>query len=186
VIKEVFYSYFDSARPNAAHIVLAELERTGIVSAVVTQNIDGLHQAAGSQRVIEFHGSSTSLSCLECGKRFSKDDVDFSASIPSCSDCHGVLKPDFVFFGEGIPPRAYGESIVEAETCDVVLIVGTTGEVMPACSIPRLAKNRGASVIEVNTEKTRFTEEITDVFLEGQASVTLEGLAHRVSALKGI
>jgi len=173
VIKEIFYDFFGEAKPNNAHLALAELEKSGLLKSVVTQNIDNLHTEAGSKEVYEFHGNSRMLVCPHCNKKYVASELDLS-DVPLCDDCHSVLKPDFIFFGEGIPEEAYRKSFKAAENADVVLIVGSTGEVYPAANIPQLAKRNGAKIIEINPEKTVFSESITDVFLQGKASEVMK------------
>ncbi|MCB2203334.1 NAD-dependent deacylase [bacterium] len=179
VIREIFYDFFGEARPNDAHIVLAELERQGMLRAVITQNIDNLHQEAGSEKVIEFHGNSQVLLCLDCGVRTPASNVDLRQLPPHCS-CGGLFKPDFVFFGEMIPDEARRAAFRQAELSDVFLLIGTTGEVMPANLVPEEAKRRGAAIIEVNTEPSLYTHRITDIFLEGKAAAVMRGLADEV------
>ncbi|MBU8893418.1 MAG: NAD-dependent deacylase [Bacteroidales bacterium] len=169
VIKEIFYDFFGEAKPNDAHIALAELEKNGIVKAVITQNIDNLHYEAGSKEVYEFHGNSRMLVCQYCSKKYKATDVNL-ADIPLCDHCHAVLKPDFIFFGEGIPELAYKKSFEAAKNADLIIIIGSTGEVVPASSIPSFAKQNGAKIIEINPEKTLFTNSITDIFLQGKAT----------------
>ncbi len=173
VLKEIFYDFLADARPNRGHQALATLEHRGMLHAVVTQNIDDLHRQAGSQRVLEFHGNYRRLTCLGCSARYGVADVNLADQPPTCRMCGGVLKPDIVFFGETIPPQTHAEAVAEAHACDVVLVVGTSGEVMPACLIPRLAAENGATVIEVNTEPTTFTTTITGIFLQGKAGEVL-------------
>lgn len=181
IIKEIFYDYFGNATPNRAHTVLAEWEKSGILKGIITQNIDNLHQKAGSREVYEFHGNSRNLVCMECGKNYSIDEIDLEVLPVRCANCGGLVKPSFIFFGEGIPPLAYQQSINALEQADVLLVVGTTGEVIPAGQLPYLAKENGALVIEVNTKPTLFTDRITDVFLEGKASEILGQLAVELS-----
>lgn len=173
-IKEIFYDSFGQARPNAAHCGIAELERAGRLKAVITQNIDNLHQEAGSREVIEFHGNSRWLLCLECGKREQARPERLVELPPRCS-CGGLLKPDFIFFGEGIPEKALQRSYQEASQADLFLVVGSSGEVQPACQIPLLAKNRGARLVEINPQPSNFTA-IADVFLQGKATEIVSGL----------
>lgn len=170
IIKEVFYDFFGSARPNAAHAALATLEREGLLHAVVTQNIDGLHQEAGNTVVREFHGNSRDLVCLDCDIRTPAKGVDLSSLPPRCTHCSGVLKPDFVFFGEAIPEPAQTRSLADAAGCNVMLVIGTAGAVMPASYLPRYAKGQGATIIEVNTEPSSFTQGVSDLFLRGPAT----------------
>ena len=169
VIKEVFYNFFWKSTPNAAHKVLAEMEAKGMLKAIVTQNIDNLHQEAGSQNVFEFHGNAHRITCLKCSFSQSISEVDFSKIPVLCPKCGGLMKPDFIFFGEGIPTDAYTGSLEAAKTCDLCIIIGSTGEVMPAAMIPFEAKRHGASIIEVNPDKSHFTNQITDIWLKGKA-----------------
>lgn len=177
LIKEIFYDFFGQAKPNTAHQALATLESEGLVQTVITQNIDNLHQEAGSKNVLEFHGTASRLLCLDCHKTFTTDEIDLKTLPPECPNCHvGRLKPDFIFFGEGIPEPAGSLSFKEAEISDVFIVVGTTGEVMPACMIPAAASRNGAKIIEINTSPSRFTDGVTDIFLQGAATVVMSEL----------
>jgi len=168
VIKEIFYDYFGQAKPNDAHIALAKLEQLNLLKAVITQNIDNLHQEAGSLNVIEFHGNTRNLVCVGCGKSYGKEIVS-NNDLPLCDFCSDLLKPDFVFFGEAIPEPAGSLSFQLAIKSDLVIVIGTTGEVMPACNIPYYAKQNGATIIEINPEESHFTHSITDIFLQAKA-----------------
>ncbi len=169
VIKDIFYNFLGKAEPNNAHYVLSEMEKKGLLNAVITQNIDNLHQEAGSKTVFEFHGNSKVMLCTKCAKKYKAEQVDLNKLPPKCDACGGLLKPDFIFFGEGIPQDAYLNSFAEAEKAEVFLLTGTAGLVQPAASVPVKAKQNGAVIIEINPERTAFTEEITDVFLQGKA-----------------
>jgi len=182
VIREIFYSHFINARFNRAHEVLAEMEKRGMIRCVITQNIDNLHQEAGNREVLEFHGNSKRLTCTRCHSQSLVSDLDLAVLPPRCNRCGGLIKPDFVFFGEGIPPEAFRGSMEAARNADAIIIVGTTGEVMPAAQMPFLAKQFGATVIEVNTEPSRFTESITDIFLQGKATEVMDSLAAELFA----
>ena len=178
ILKEIFYEHFAAAQPNDAHRVLANLEKQGLLKAVITQNIDNLHQLAGSERVIEFHGNTRDLLCLECGKKTAADPVLLDNLPPRCS-CGGILKPDCVFFGEAIPQEAWFESRREIQTADLILIVGSTGEVYPAASLPHQAAEKGAQIVEINPEQSNFTHTITDLFIPlpaGDAMKRIEAL----------
>ncbi len=177
VIKEIFYDYFGQARPNAAHKALARLEEAGLLQGVITQNIDSLHQEAGSREVVEYHGTSRTLTCTACGERLEAAPEIFAHMPPACPRCGGLLKPDFIFFGEGIPPRAHQRAWAETRLSDVWLVVGTTGEIMPAALLPQEAKRRGARLIEVNVRPSNYTFTITDIFLPGKATAVLSALA---------
>jgi NAD-dependent deacetylase len=177
-IREIFYDSFLGAKPNAAHLALSAMEAAGLLHCVITQNIDHLHSLAGSKAVWEFHGNSQRLICLRCSASYAVADIDLNRIPPVCKKCGGLLKPDFVFFGEPIPEPTAGESFREAQRSDVFLLIGTTGEVMPACTIPRMAKENGASIIEINPSPSEFTGEITDLFIETQATIAMAGILH--------
>lgn len=168
-IREIFYDFFADSKPNSAHIVLAKMEQEGLLSSIITQNIDNLHQEAGSKIVHEFHGNSKKLICLKCGKQYGSNEVDFKITPPRCEYDGEILKPNFIFFGEGIPENAYTNSFEEAEKAEVCLIIGSTGEVMPASHVPRTAKQNGAIIIEINPEESKFTNQLTDIYLKGNA-----------------
>lgn len=168
--------------PNPGHIALAELERIGVLRAVITQNVDNLHQAAGSKRVIEYHGNARRVVCLECRKRMAFDADNMGDTAPHCPICAGLMKPDVVMFGEDIPRHAVFESHALMEKCDAMIVVGTSAQVYPAAQLPYTAKSNRAFIIESNTERTDFTEEITDAFLEGPAGETLTALVRAVGA----
>ncbi len=162
VIREVFYGFFGKATPNMAHKMLAQLEKQGLLKAVITQNIDNLHQEGGSKAVIEYHGNSKQIKCTRCS-HIEPVTEELLATIPVlCSKCGSLMKPDFIFFGEGIPPTAHYLSVENARQADLVIIVGAQGEVFPAANIPYEAKRNGAFVIEINPSATTFTRDITD------------------------
>ena len=147
----------DQAVPNAGHLALADMERRGILRCVITQNVDNLHVEAGSRALLEIHGNRTRLRCLGCGLRFHRDAFDLSDIPPTCGECQGVLKLDTVMFGEAIPPDVLRACMDAAESCDCMLLVGTSGTVNPAARLPLMAQERGASLIEINPEPTTLT-----------------------------
>lgn len=163
------------ARPNKAHKGLAELERRGCMRAVITQNIDGLHQQAGSREVIEFHGSMAHHRCQNCDQEIRSKHVDLAELPPRC-ECGGVLRPEIVFFGEAIPTVALNNSEQFARMCDAMLVVGTSATVEPAASIPRIAKQHGARIIEINPDPTPLTNAISDITLMGPAGAMMTRL----------
>lgn len=173
IIKEIFYDFFGKAKPNRAHLILAELEGNGLLKTLITQNIDDLHYRAGNRAVIEYHGNSRLLACPKCGKRFEVQAVDLTRLPPHCA-CGAVLKPDFVFFGEPIPAGALVGSEEAAKKADVMLVIGTTGEVYPAALLPREASRKGATIIEVNPEESAYTGDVTDIFVRLPAVVAME------------
>jgi len=184
-IHALFTSFLGTAdrppvAPNAAHRVLAKWEAEGRLHCTVTQNIDGLHAAAGSRKLVEYHGHCRTMTCLSCGARVPLDPAAAAAGVPRCG-CGGVFKPDFVFFGEGIPAEAAREAEKAARLTDCMVLVGTSGAVYPAAAIPPAAKARGATIVEVNPEPTPYTERITDIFLPmkaAEAFTRLDALVH--------
>ena len=181
-IRELFYDHWGQAKPNSAHVRLAEMVNKGLLAGIVTQNIDCLHQRAGTpeDKVFEFHGTLDSLVCMRCSAVYGPDRTLIDQNRPSCPKCGGLLKPDFVFFSEGIPEKAFQNSFRLAENCTWCLIIGTSGEVMPACEVPRTAKRHGAKIIEINPEPTAFTSVITDIFLQGKATEVMEALTQEL------
>lgn len=180
VIREIFYDYFGKSKPNPAHLAFAEMERNNKLHAIITQNIDNLHYEAGNKVVYEFHGNSKIMICTKCAKKYKVEDVDLNKLPPKCTSCKEVLKPDFIFFGEGIPQDAYNKSFEEANKADVFILVGVTGLVQPAASIPKLAKQNGATIIEINTQRTVYSDSITDIFLQGKAGEVLPKLTKMI------
>jgi len=167
----------DAYRPNPGHLALAELEAAGLLRHLITQNIDGLHQKAGSRSVTELHGNLREIFCLACRRRYLAPRIP-PGTPPRC-DCGGVLKPNTVLFGEALPPAALERALREAAGCGCLLVVGTSALVQPAASLPSIAREHGAWVIEVNLERSAAAAEL---FLEGPAGVVLPQLAARVLA----
>ncbi len=159
-----------SAKPNPAHLALARLEKEGRLKAVLTQNIDGLHQRAGSQFVVELHGSIWKIRCTGCGTISDKFPVELPV-LPYCSTCKGLLRPHVVWFGESLEPKILDDSETSIEECDLFLVIGTSAVVQPAASYPFWAARRGVVVIEINKEKTPISE---------LATVSLLGLAGEI------
>ena len=183
-IKEIFYEYMQNVKPNKAHYFLAELENKGLLKGVITQNIDNLHQKAGSKNVIEFHGTASKLECINCKNKFDSNTISLDNLPPLCPKCGGILKPDFVFFGEPIPADAFEKSIKLMQNADAVLVIGTTGEIMPASELPFLAKQNGAKIIEINIEPSNYTNLITDIFLNDKATIASEKLKKELTSLE--
>ncbi len=150
-LRREFLDDYDKYQPNSAHFALAELEQMGIVRQIITQNIDGLHKKAGSQQVIEIHGSLRETHCLSCGKEYIAPHIP--AGIPPYCSCGGILKPNTVLFGENLPVDAFTKARALSASCKIMLLAGTSAIVQPAASLPYLAKENGAKIIEVNIEK---------------------------------
>lgn len=176
IIKKLFFDYMGNAKPNTAHLSLYKLQELGFLKATITQNIDSLHQQAGNSNVFEFHGNARQLVCFNCDETELVSETTLTNNPPKCKNCDGLLKPDFVFFGEGISESVYVNSRKYSENCDIMLVIGTTGEIVPASSFPYLAKENGAKIIEINTEKSTYTDSITDVFLQGKATEVMSKL----------
>ena len=160
------------ARPNPAHYALAELEARGFLTGIITQNVDNLHQAAGSNRVVEYHGNAMRFVCDRCQEPYSRENLDFT-QVPLYCHCGGLIRPDVVFFGEPIPPAAQAEAMELARDCDLLLVIGTSGEVAPASYIPAIARERQAIIVENNLEPTRLNYTIANHFLPGGAGELL-------------
>jgi NAD-dependent deacetylase len=152
------------------------LERSGHLTTVFTQNVDNLHQEAGSRNVVEYHGNSREVICMSCGSVTALNAEIEAMETPFCV-CGGIYKPNVVLFGEMIPPRAMFKAEAYAQIADVVIVVGTSAQVFPAAQLPLTAKEHGATIIEVNIERTGFTDTITDYFLQGRAGDVLPRLA---------
>jgi NAD-dependent deacetylase len=163
--------------PNPAHRALAALERAGLLRLLVTQNIDGLHQAAGSRNVIEIHGDHRRLQCVRCGHREPARPERLVEGVPVCPDCGAPLKPNVVLFGE--PVRDLDAVEEAAGRCDLLLVVGTSAQVYPAAALPSLVQAGGGAVIEFNVEETALSAALhpRDVFIRGPAGATLPRFA---------
>jgi len=180
MLKEMGEQIFN-AKPNLAHTRLTKLQEMGKLNWIITQNVDNLHQEAGSEHIIEFHGNYKTLRCIRCHKQFPFDKEQLAAipPLPRCT-CHGILKPNVVLFGE-VPSI---ESIELAEKaamhCDIILVIGTSGLVYPAANLPIIAKRHHASIIEINTEPSELTDYLTDYFLQGSAGDVLSKIVNNM------
>ncbi len=185
---------FNSAEPNPGHIALARLEQKyGKNVTIITQNIDDLHERAGNKNVLKIHGDLYTLRCIKCGKKMKIDREflkDYEAKLrkilasplriikegkdllPRCPECGGIMRPDVVFFGEALPQKELALSYLAIDAAEAMIIVGTSGEVYPANTLPGRAKENGELIIEVNPQKTIFSE-ISDYFLQGTAAQVL-------------
>jgi NAD-dependent deacetylase len=171
------------AEPNAGHLALAELERVGLVQAVVTQNIDLLHERAGSREVVEVHGSIRTSSCPRCGARYRLDrvlPVVEDGGVPRCAACDEVLKPDVIFFGELLPEHAIDRAFELARSARLLLVVGSGLEVWPVSTLPDETARAGGAVAIVNRGPTTFDAEAA-LKIEGGAGETLAALVRALS-----
>lgn len=171
-IKKIFYDYMlDKAKPNLAHLTIGKWSRNNKVKAVITQNIDNLHQVGGANNVIEFHGTVKTLKCIKCNQVYSDKSINLNNLPPRCKKCNGVLKPNFIFYGEGIEQDTHIKALKYITKADVLLIIGTSGHVMPANQLPFIAKqqNPKLKIIEINPTKSTFTDTITDYYFDTTA-----------------
>lgn len=171
--------------PNAGHRAIATLERSGRVAAIVTQNIDGLHQKAGSDpdRVLELHGSSHYVRCMNCGRRYPMAEIVERVSAgeadPRCVVCGGVLRSSTILFGESLPEETLRRAVEASSTADMMLVIGSSLAVKPAAQLPVLARKNGAGLVIVNREPTPL-DEIAHAVVRGEAGPVLATLADLV------
>ena len=173
---------FDQCGPNPAHVALARLETEDKLQGIITQNVDNLHQRAGSCCVVEYHGNFQRFFCQKCRKSEPLDQVGQVSSDripPYCETCGGLIRPDVVFFGEAIPTEALQHSRDLLRKADLILIIGTSGEVAPANTIPHQIKRNGGSVIEINLGSTLYNN-ITDVRFDAPVEEVLPRFAEQV------
>ena len=193
-----FYEEMRKAKPNTGHYALAELERLGILKYIITQNIDGLHEKAGSGKVLEYHGGIYKLRCTSCGSRFGTEEVSLDELPPRCQ-CGGILKHDVVHFKEPIPSDVREESEEEVLRCDVMLICGTSAVVYPFAELPIMARfgsgrsplglyatghKTNVKIIEVNAEPTSLTQEgVSDYLIQGKTGEVLPRIVEEVKRI---
>jgi NAD-dependent protein deacetylase/lipoamidase len=170
------------AKPNAAHMALAEFERAGHTITIATQNIDGLHHTAGSSKVVELHGTIRTLSCTGCFKQY--DSKSFlkpyilEGTIPLCANCNGILKPDVILFGEQLPQTAWLEAQKETRQADLVIVAGSSLEVLPVAGLPMQAVDRGAHLIVINNTPT-YINVRADVVIMDDVSTSIPDIINR-------
>lgn len=177
---------------NKAHTVLADFEKKGFLKGIITQNIDGLHQQAGSHHVLELHGDGTSLHCIACGYSCplpEKQKKQVQADLPLCPCCNHPLKPNVVLFGEEV--RSLTEALQLLHGCDLLLVVGTSAQVFPAADMPRQVKMSGGKIFEFNRETTVLSNRgnkkngkettISDILFQGRATEMLSLLAQNIA-----
>ena len=167
-----------NAQPNAAHLALADLEKHGVAVTIATQNIDGLHQKAGSRKVFELHGTIRTLSCTQCFKKYESppflQTYIEAGTIPLCPSCAGILKPDVILFGEQLPQAAWNEAQRETRQADLMLVAGSSLEVLPVAGLPMQAVDRGAHLIIVNNTTTYINVRADIVFMDNVETILPE------------
>jgi len=170
------------AKPNASHEALVEMEQAGIPQTIVTQNIDGLHQKAGSTHVIELHGTLRTLSCSQCFRQY--ESAPFlkpfiqDGIIPLCANCNGILKPDVILFGEQLPQSAWMEAQSAARQCDLMLVAGSSLEVLPVAGLPLQALDHGAHLIVINNTST-YIDVRADVVIQDDVAAIIPEIMKR-------
>jgi NAD-dependent deacetylase len=171
-------SLLGNARPNAGHLAIAALVKSGRVSSVITQNIDGLHQQSGvpEEKVIELHGNTTYAACLDCGRRYELEPIrkvfEADETLPRCDHCGGIVKTATISFGQSMPIEAMQKAEQETLACDLFIAAGSSLVVYPAASFPELAKRNGARLVILNREPTGL-DGIADLVLNAEIGPTL-------------
>jgi NAD-dependent deacetylase len=172
-----------NAQPNAAHLAIARMEMAGFIKTIITQNIDGLHQKAGSEKVFETHGSLQSMSCTHCFQKcttapFIQALVE-DHQLPLCPKCNGLLKPDVILFGEQLPHVPWDAALLAARNCDLMLVLGSSLEVLPAAGLPMQALDRGAHLVIINNTPT-YLGVRADVVINEDIVKVVPAIADRV------
>jgi len=176
----ILFDLTNKSNPNNAHYALADLEKAGLLHGLITQNIDNLHQRAGSRNVIDYHGSIEQAVCPACHITAAITGL----TVPVCSGCGRIMKPAFTLFGENVPPAAFLEARNLASFSDVFMVIGTSAVVQPAADLPFIAREHGAYIIELNSEETGLTNYITGCFIKGPVEETLPDLLLKLKIYK--
>lgn len=183
-MRRELYREFASAKPNAGHLALARLESVGRLTAVVTQNIDGLHQDAGSKRVIELHGTARVVACVRCGREWEPDAImkrlESGDDAPECDSCGGPLKSRTISFGQAMPEREMNEAAALAQEADLFVAIGSSLVVEPAASLPRIAKEAGATLVIINQTETPL-DSIADVMIRQRIGPVLQSVSQAIA-----
>ncbi len=183
--KSELYPDLMRARPNQGHMAIARLHEIGLLGAVITQNIDGLHQASGlpDEKVIELHGNNRRVRCMSCNDISSLEEaharVEAGEPAPTCMKCNGYLKPDTISFGQPMPVDKVNTAVELSRTSDVFIIVGSTLLVQPAASIPNYARENGAFLAIINLSETPY-DAVCDALIQEEAGKTLQEIAERI------
>jgi NAD-dependent deacetylase len=179
------YDSMKDARPNPAHLAIAEMERLGRLDCVITQNIDGLHHKAGNSaaKIIELHGTALHVTCLDCHKRYDRDAVQgrlaAGEKAPRCDDCKGPLKPATISFGQPMPERETALAYQLSETCDLFIVIGSSLVVHPAAMMPVVAKRSGSNLVIINRDETAC-DDIADIIVRGDAGPVMARIMEKV------
>ncbi|MFH0991440.1 MAG: NAD-dependent deacylase [bacterium] len=183
-----WYSYrkniIRGVQPNAGHYAIVEFEKRFSDFTLITQNVDNLHRRAGSRHVLELHGNIERSFCIQCGARVLDVEVNEEKKIPVCERCHGLIRPDVVWFGEYLPQEVFAQAEAAAKRCEVFFSVGTSSIVYPAAMLPFSAIDNGAYIVEVNPERTDLSSRAHEMLL-GKSGVILPKLVNAISLAKG-
>jgi len=175
------YEPIKMARPNQAHLAIAELEKLGKLDCVITQNIDGLHFKAGNseEKVLQLHGTAIFVSCLSCRKQYDRDEIQERVKkgekAPRCDGCGGILKPATISFGQSMPEKETQEAYDRSSRSDLFIVIGSSLVVQPAASMPLAAKRGGARLVIINRDPTPY-DDLADLVIHGQAGPTMVGI----------
>ena len=179
------YESMKEARPNRAHLAIAELERLGKLDCLITQNIDGLHFKAGNSpdKVLELHGTAMHVICMDCHKRYNRDEIQRRIAggdrAPRCDECQGPLKPATISFGQSMPERETQAAYEHSAACDLFIVIGSSLVVQPAAQMPVIAKQSGAKLVIINRDETPC-DSIADCIVHAQAGPTMAVVIERV------
>ena len=179
------YEPMKKAQPNLAHLAIAEMEGLGKLDCVITQNIDGLHFKAGNSedKVIQLHGTAMYVSCLTCGKRYDRDEIQErlrkGLKAPYCDACGGPLKPATISFGQSMPEKETQEAYHRSSLSDLFVVIGSSLVVQPAASMPLVAKRNGAKLVIINRDPTSY-DDMADLVIHGQAGPIMESILKEV------
>jgi len=179
------YEPMKKAQPNLAHLAIAEMERLGKLDCVITQNIDGLHFKAGNseEKVIQLHGTALYVSCLNCQKRYDRDEIQErlrkTLKVPYCDDCGGPLKPATISFGQSMPERETQEAYHRSSISDLFIAIGSSLVVQPAASMPMIAKQNRAKLVIINRDPTPY-DDMADIVINGLAGPTMASILKKV------
>lgn len=171
------------AKPNSGHYAFAELEKIGLLKYLITQNIDNLHFEAGNVKVLEIHGNAEKYRCIECGRRYEKNQIKLIEAPVRCPNCHGIIKGDTVMFGEPIPKDVLNRCFEESRKSDCMIVAGTSAVVHPAASLPIIVKRNSGYLIEVNPRSTELSD-ICDVVIKANSGEVMPALVVKLKDLQ--
>jgi len=182
------YEPMKKAQPNLAHLAIAELEKLDKLDCVITQNIDGLHAKAGNseEKILELHGTAMHVTCLDCGKRYDRDEIQErlrkEVKVPYCDDCKGPLKPATISFGQSMPEKETQEAYHRSSISDLFIVIGSSLVVQPAASMPLVAKRNGAKLVIINRDPTPY-DDMADIVIHTQAGPTMANILEELKKM---